>query len=56
MRVSDNGQGIPAGPRGSAGLGLNNLRRRAEKLNGELQIESTDAGTTIEWRVPLGNS
>jgi signal transduction histidine kinase len=56
MRVSDNGHGIPTRPRGSTGLGLNNLRRRAEKLNGELLIESSEAGTTIEWRVPLAGS
>jgi len=54
LRVSDNGTGFPTAAT-SSGLGLTNLRRRAEKLNGELEIDSSDSGTTIEWRVPLSD-
>jgi signal transduction histidine kinase len=54
--VADNGRGF--GPSGEAGdreggLGLNNLRRRAEKLGGVLKVDSSASGTTLEWRVPL---
>lgn len=54
--VTDNGRGFgqssEAGDR-EGGLGLNNLRRRAEKLGGEMHVDSSASGTTIEWRVPL---
>jgi hypothetical protein len=35
------------------GLGLTNLRRRAEKLNGNFEVASlTGGGTHLIWRVP----
>ncbi len=55
--VADDGRGFQeaASREGEGGLGLVNLRRRAEKLHGELVIDSRpDEGTTITWRVPLG--
>jgi signal transduction histidine kinase len=54
LRVIDDGRGMAeTDPRGH-GLGLGNLRRRAEKLHGELVIESPDTGGTIlTWQVPL---
>jgi signal transduction histidine kinase len=37
-----------------AGLGLVNLQRRAEKLHGQLVIESPGAGgTLLIWQVPV---
>ena len=37
------------------GLGLVNLRRRAEKLHGRFTIESsTVGGTLLTWEVPVG--
>jgi len=55
LRVSDNGIGFATAAT-TSGLGLTNLRRRAEKLLGELKIDSLDSGTTIEWKVPLASS
>ena len=57
LEIVDNGRGLAAatgeGTPG-AGLGLSNLRRRAEKLGGELEIGMPDGGgTSILWRVPL---
>jgi signal transduction histidine kinase len=53
--VADNGRGID-GERRQGGLGLVNLRRRAEKLHGQFEITSAPAGGTIlTWRVPLSN-
>jgi signal transduction histidine kinase len=53
LRVSDNGRGMGSGDTHGGGLGLVNLRRRAEKLRGDLKIESSERGTTIEWAVSL---
>ncbi len=52
VRVSDNGRGVPRGTRRS---GLHNLAQRAEKLGGELLLDTGTGGvgTTVEWRVPL---
>lgn len=56
VEVVDNGIGLAGhGPRSNdGGLGLVNLRRRAEKLGGELCVESPQSGgTRLSWRVPL---
>lgn len=53
--VEDDGRGL--GPRGTAGgYGLGNLVERAAQLGGHCFIEDAgdDAGTRLEWRVPLG--
>jgi signal transduction histidine kinase len=51
LLVIDNGRGMDA--RAEGGLGLNNLRRRAEKLHGEFDVVSAPRGGTILiWRVP----
>jgi signal transduction histidine kinase len=53
LEVSDNGAGFdPAATDG--GLGLMNLRNRAEKLNGSLQVLSRPGeGTRMVWSVPV---
>ena len=56
VQVADNGTGIPAEGRRS---GLRNLAMRAEKLGGELRLDSADPGaptpgTRLEWRVRCG--
>jgi signal transduction histidine kinase len=56
VQVTDNGTGIPDSGRRS---GLRNLASRAEKLGGELRIETAypgaaPPGTRLEWRVPRG--
>jgi signal transduction histidine kinase len=52
LTVRDNGIGI--GEQTGGGLGLTNLRRRAEKLGGTFVIETGKAGgATLTWQVPL---
>jgi len=53
----DNGVGYAAAPiRPGGGLGLNNLRQRAEKLHGTFSIGPAEGGgTLVTWRVPLGS-
>ena len=53
LQVVDNGHGLRPLSRGG-GLGLGNLRRRAEKLDGEFLIERLESGgTELTWDVPL---
>ncbi len=53
LRVTDNGRGFSSAERGG-GLGLGNLRRRADKLHGQFSVEHPDAGgTQLVWQVPL---
>jgi signal transduction histidine kinase len=52
LTVADNGVGIPADGRRS---GLLNMAERAEQLGGEMELSSPpDGGTTLVWRVPVG--
>ena len=58
LRVTDNGRGLDLGlsqeGASSGGLGLVNLRRRAEKLDGQLTLESPESGgTVLTWQVPI---
>jgi signal transduction histidine kinase len=53
LLVADNGRGLGAPGSVGGGLGLVNLRRRAEKLGGELHLESSDTGTRLRWWVPV---
>jgi signal transduction histidine kinase len=55
LEVIDDGVGIDlSAPRSNQGLGLANLRNRAEKLQGALTVQAADGGgTKITWRVPL---
>jgi signal transduction histidine kinase len=51
IEVIDNGGGLDASIRRS---GLDNLKRRADDLDGSLTIESaSDRGTQLRWTVPL---
>ena len=53
LRVADNGRGFDGNGR-DGGLGLTNMRRRAEKLNGEFELMSAPTGgTVLMWRVPF---
>jgi len=55
LEVSDNGRGIDESGAAGGGLGLNNLRRRAEKLHGQFLIERrAGGGTLLTWQVPVG--
>lgn len=58
VEVVDNGVGVGDGgerpAREDGGLGLSNLRDRATKLGGELEVTGAgDGGTRLVWRVPL---
>ena len=53
LEVVDNGVGFAPSPTGS-GLGLTNLRSRAEKLGGTFDVQLVeDGGTRAIWRVPI---
>jgi signal transduction histidine kinase len=53
LQVTDNGRGFSGEGRQGA-LGLTNLRRRAEKLNGQFDIAGVPTGgTVLTWRVPI---
>jgi len=52
--IADDGLGLPEATHGSGGLGLPNLRHRAEKCKGTLSIEEApEGGTVLTWSVPL---
>jgi signal transduction histidine kinase len=54
LQTIDNGRGLDHADTGEGGLGLLNLRRRAEKLHGTLVIESPlTGGTSLTWEVPV---
>jgi signal transduction histidine kinase len=51
--VADDGSGIGDGT--STGRGLNNLRQRAARLGGSVELGiSREGGTRLTWHVPLG--
>lgn len=53
LEVADNGTGIALPAAESRGLGLTNLRHRAEKLGGTLEFPvPDDGGTLLVWSVP----
>ncbi len=58
VRVEDSGPGFQSSGSGDgAGVGLDNVRQRLLMTYGpgsELQIETTDAGTSVSFRVPVG--
>ena len=57
LRVMDDGHGFgdvdPLGPSEPGHLGLASIRERAELLDGELTIDSTERGAKLVVRVPL---
>ena len=54
MEITDNGGGIGSGPPSAGGLGLTNMRKRAEGLDGTFEVVQPEAGgTTIVWQVPV---
>jgi signal transduction histidine kinase len=54
LEVIDNGVGFDADSPRDGGLGLANLRSRAEKLLGVCSITPSDnGGTRVTWRVPV---
>jgi signal transduction histidine kinase len=56
LEVADNGRGIGSGSSPEGGLGLQNMRSRAEILDGVLEILQPGAGgTTLVWQVPASS-
>jgi signal transduction histidine kinase len=56
LHVTDNGSGIDERKAGPSGLGLANLRNRADKLGGRFVIERRETGgTSLTWEVPVSN-
>jgi signal transduction histidine kinase len=54
LQITDNGRGLDGVETSEGGLGLVNLRRRAEKLNGQFATETPESGgTSLIWQVPL---
>jgi len=54
LEVRDNGIGVELATANAGGMGLKNLRTRAEKLNGTFEVRADDAGgTRLTWRVPI---
>jgi signal transduction histidine kinase len=54
LQVKDNGRGLDGTCTGDGGLGLVNLRRRAEKLYGQFSTETPETGgTSLIWQVPV---
>jgi len=52
--VADDGDGM--GDANAAGLGLKNLRQRAERLGGNVELgRSREGGTRLTWHVPLAS-
>lgn len=52
--VTDNGTGIDLPLEGAAGLGLSNLRGRAERLGGTFEVQRAQGGgTRVIWCVPV---
>ncbi|HVR48667.1 MAG TPA: ATP-binding protein, partial [Pseudorhodoferax sp.] len=59
LRVRDNGRGFDTRrvfEDGARGIGLRNMRERAESLGGALTIASGRHGTSIETWLPLAQS
>jgi two-component system NarL family sensor kinase len=53
LEIADNGHGFRlATSESGGGIGLSNMRQRAESLGGELQLQSTPAGTTVRVVMP----
>ena len=53
LEVQDNGIGIELPQAFGTGLGLVNLRSRAERLGGSFEIRAGEDGTRLVWRVPV---
>jgi len=51
VEVEDMGKGMPE--RNKIGMGLRGMRERLAQFQGELQIDSSGAGTIVVARLPL---
>lgn len=53
LEVRDQGRGLPVDCKhANRGVGVNSMQERLRPLGGNLQIESSDAGTTVRAILP----
>ena len=53
LEIADDGKGVRLdGSDAGGGIGLSNMRQRAESLGGRLQVQSTASGTTVRVALP----
>jgi len=55
LTVTDNGKGFDPRQQHNGGMGLTNMRTRAERLGGTMNITSTGAGTTVSVQIAPNN-
>ncbi|MCC6434011.1 MAG: ATPase, partial [Acidimicrobiales bacterium] len=53
LTVADDGRGVTRRTDATPGRGLRNLAARAERHGGGCTLDSSSAGTTLSWHVPL---
>ncbi|MCA0448723.1 MAG: histidine kinase [Proteobacteria bacterium] len=53
LSIDDDGHGIDAAAQADGGAGLSSMRLRAQRLGGELRIESSEAGTALRLEFAL---
>jgi signal transduction histidine kinase len=54
LEITDDGRGFVEPPAPGGGMGLPNMRQRAELLGGSFQVTHPAAGgTTLVWEVPI---
>ena len=53
VAVSDNGRGFDPDTTAPGGFGLTGMRERVELAGGELDIDSSESGTTVRARLPV---
>ncbi|WP_158549338.1 sensor histidine kinase [Lysobacter silvisoli] len=53
LSIDDDGHGIGAAAKADGGAGLASMRSRAQRLGGELRIESGESGTALRLEFPL---
>ncbi|WP_322770692.1 sensor histidine kinase, partial [Frankia sp. Cr1] len=52
LLITDDGRGLPPDPSRAGGLGLTNMRERAEGVRGSFDVRPTRPGTIIEVILP----
>ncbi len=53
MKIQDNGKGFDYEEKRKKSYGLTNLKNRIKELNGDFDVLSNDAGTTINITIPI---
>jgi len=51
--IRDDGSGIPVGAENGTGMGLRAMRYRADLIDGQLDVQSNESGTTVACTFPL---